>query len=97
MSVKLLAEHHMEFLGLKAGCTGSSVSTLAEMPDCWKSYVAVHLALLVLSSVSPGNFGAYHLVEQQRLRQACAKRQTCQSLSFTHTRSIDVDEDSIKI
>ena len=27
MSVKLLTEHHLEFLSLKVGCTGSSEST----------------------------------------------------------------------
>ena len=30
MSVKLLTEHHFEFLSLKGGCTGSSESTLAK-------------------------------------------------------------------
>ena len=28
MSVKLLTEHHLEFISLKGGCTGSSESTL---------------------------------------------------------------------
>ena len=36
MSVKLLTEHHLEFLSLKGGCTGSSESTLVKMPHCWK-------------------------------------------------------------
>ena len=40
MSVKLLAEHRLEFVGLKADCTGSSESTLVKMPYCWKSHVA---------------------------------------------------------
>ena len=43
MSVKLLTEHHLEFLSLKGGCTGSSESTLVKMPHCWKSHVAAHL------------------------------------------------------
>ena len=30
MSVKLLTEHHLEFLSLKGGCTGSSESTLGQ-------------------------------------------------------------------
>ena len=30
MSVKLLTEHHLEFLSLKGGCTGSSESTLVK-------------------------------------------------------------------
>ena len=37
MTVKLLTEHNLEFLGLKGGCTGLSESTLVEMPHCWKS------------------------------------------------------------
>ena len=39
MTVKLLTEHHLEFLSLKGGCTGSSESTLFKMPHCWKSHV----------------------------------------------------------
>ena len=37
MIVKLLTEHHLEFLSLTGGCTGSSESTLVKMPNCWKS------------------------------------------------------------
>ena len=36
MTVKLLNEHHLEFLSLKGGCTGSSESTLVKMLHCWK-------------------------------------------------------------
>ena len=39
MAVKLLTEHHLEFLSLKGGCTGSSESTLVKMPHCWKSHL----------------------------------------------------------
>ena len=45
MSVKLLTEHHLEFLRLKLGCTGSSESTLVKIPYCWKSHAAAHLFL----------------------------------------------------
>ena len=38
MIVKLLTEHHLEFLSLKEGCRGLSKSTLVEMPHCWKSH-----------------------------------------------------------
>ena len=38
MFVKLLTEHHLEFLSLKRGCRGSSESTLVIMPHCWKSH-----------------------------------------------------------
>ena len=43
MTVKLLTEHHLEFLSLKGGCTGSSESTLVKMPHCWKSHVTAQL------------------------------------------------------
>ena len=41
--VKLLTEHHLEFLSLKGGCTGSSESTFVKMPHCWKSHVTAHM------------------------------------------------------
>ena len=47
MSVKLLAEHHLEFLRLKGGCTGSSDSILVKIPHCWKSNVTAHIHLFV--------------------------------------------------
>ena len=48
MIVKLLTEHHLEFLSLKGGCRGSSESTLVKMPHCWKS----HLSYIVLNLTS---------------------------------------------
>ena len=46
MSVKLMTEHHLEFLSLKRGCTGSSESTLVKMPHCLKSCVAAQFSPL---------------------------------------------------
>ena len=43
MNVKLLTEHHLEFLSLKGGCTCSSESTLVKMPHCWQSHVTAHI------------------------------------------------------
>ena len=43
MIVKLLTEHHLEFLGLKGGCRGSSKSTLVKMSTCWKSHAAAQI------------------------------------------------------
>ena len=43
MSNKLLTEHHLEVLSLKGGCTGSSESTLVNMPYCWKSHDGANL------------------------------------------------------
>ena len=42
MIVKLLTEHHLEFLSLKGGCRASSESTLVKMSNCWKSDAAAH-------------------------------------------------------
>ena len=46
MIVKLLTEHHLEFLSLKGCCTGSSESTLVKMSNCWKSHVTAQFELL---------------------------------------------------
>ena len=43
MIVKLLTEHHLEFLSLKGGCRGSSESTNVKMPHCWKSHALAHI------------------------------------------------------
>ena len=46
MNIKLLTEHHLEFLSLKGGCTGLYEITLIKIPHCWKSHVAAHMSLL---------------------------------------------------
>ena len=43
MIIKLLTEHHFEFLSLKGGCRGSSESTLVKMSNCWKSHAAAQI------------------------------------------------------
>ena len=43
MSVKLLSEHHLEFLSLTGGYTGSCESTLVKMPHCLKSHVTAQI------------------------------------------------------
>ena len=45
MSVMLLTEHHLVFLSLIGGYTGSPDFTLVKMPHCWKSHVAAQIAL----------------------------------------------------
>ena len=52
MNMKLLTEHHLEFLSLKGGCTCSSESTHVKMPHCWKSHDAAHFV-----------FKTYHIQE----------------------------------
>ena len=43
MIVKLLSEHHLVFLSLKGGCTGSSESTHIKMPHCWLSILSPNI------------------------------------------------------
>ena len=45
MSVKLLTEHHLEFLSLKGSYRCLSESPLVKMSNCWKSHAAAHLSL----------------------------------------------------
>ena len=54
MGVKLLSEHHLEFLSLNGGCTGWSESTLVKMPHFWKSHVKAHIE--VEGAQGPGRF-----------------------------------------
>ena len=46
MTVKLLTDHHLEFLSLKGGCTGLSESTHVKTPHCWKSHVVAHFTCI---------------------------------------------------
>ena len=48
MTVKLLTEQHLEFLSLKGGCTGSSVSIHVKMPHFLKSYVTAQVSCIFL-------------------------------------------------
>ena len=56
MSVKVLPQHHLEFLSLKRGCIGSSESTLIKMPltlmeiTCHGSLVTVLWNMLICTS-----------------------------------------------
>ena len=52
MTVKLLTEHHLEFLSLKGGWTGSSESTLVKMPHYWKSHVTAQLLSFLVMLIS---------------------------------------------
>ena len=52
MTVKLLTKHHLEFLSLTGGCTGSSESTHVRMPNCLKSYATDHFIYSRVSSIS---------------------------------------------
>ena len=47
ITVKLLTEHHLEFLRLKGGCTGSSESKHVKMPLCCKLHATALLIYYV--------------------------------------------------
>ena len=56
MIVKILTEHHLEFLSLMGGggCRASSESTLVKMTHCWKSHVEAHICLNI-----KGKYGTF--------------------------------------
>ena len=54
MSVKLLTEHHLAFLSLKGGCTGSSESALVKMPHCWNQVSRLMLPCYIIESKQRG-------------------------------------------
>ena len=52
MIVKLLTEHHLEFLRLKAGYRGSSESTHVKMLYFWKSHALAQLYELLVAKAN---------------------------------------------
>ena len=59
MIVKLLTEHHLEFLSLKGGCRGSSESALVKMAHCWKSHALAQIStthIPLFSCADPESF-----------------------------------------
>ena len=57
MIVKLPTEHHLECLGLKGGCRGSSETTLVKMSHCWKSHVMAQIEYSLVLKKSVGTIG----------------------------------------
>ena len=43
LTVKQLTNHHLKFLSLAGGCTGSPELIFVKMPHCWKSHVAAQM------------------------------------------------------
>ena len=70
MIVKLLTEHHLEFLSLKGGCRGSSESTHVKMPHCWKSHVTAHISNY-LPLLAQGH--AYEMPDHVRRAHRCSQ------------------------
>ena len=57
MIVKLLTEHHLEFLSLKGGYRGLSESTHVKMPHCWKSQALAQIGENCNTSIIPHDKG----------------------------------------
>ena len=89
MIVKLLTEHHLEFLSLKGGCRGLSESTHVKMTHCCKSYATAHMSanenvVLIIWVLTQENL-SLGCWEQQRGRPASASAQSHQRLSYSLT------------
>ena len=52
ITIQLRTDHHLEFLSLKGGCTGSSESTVIKISHCWKSHVIAQMFLIDLMCAS---------------------------------------------
>ena len=82
MNVKLLTEHHLEFLSIKEGCTGSSESTLVKVPLCWKSHVVaqqnycpqIPVLLMISATYFNGGYATLMYCKFTKIN----KRQICQ-------------------
>ena len=44
LNIRLLTEHHLEFLNLNGGCTCLSESIHVKILHCWKSHVAAQFS-----------------------------------------------------
>ena len=69
MIVKLLTEHHLEFLSLKGGYRGSSESTHVKMPHFWKAHALAHIR--VTSSESKCLVTSQLICMTNKQKQAC--------------------------
>ena len=63
MTIKLLTEHHFEFLSLKGGCIGLSESIHVKMPHCWKSHVVSYIVIYVVDPLVRVGRGKLFCVE----------------------------------
>ena len=54
MAVKLLTEHHLEFLSLKGCLLGLSESTLVKILQCWESHVTANSVTISKGAVREG-------------------------------------------
>ena len=76
MIVKLLTEHHLEFLSLKGGCRGSSESIHVKMPHCWKSHALAQIQITPYAHMSSAfNLnGCFVCLQRNDVSKALCKR-----------------------
>ena len=70
MSVKLLTEHHLEFLSLKGGCTGSSRSTFIKIV---RDHMSRLKYFLYLNKTIADN-AEYTVIEKTNKIASCKRR-----------------------
>ena len=72
MIVKLLTEHHLEFLSLKGGCTCLSESTHIKIPHCWKSHAGAHIQIcVIIKCLTKGLHSTHHLHQRADKDHVC--------------------------
>ena len=68
MTVKLVTEHHLEFISLRRDCTGSSESTLVKMPHCLKTHAAAQMLSLCSSNSGDTAWKLLPIAEEYQLK-----------------------------
>ena len=91
MTVKLLTEHHLEFLSLKGDCTCSSENTLVKMPHCCKSHVVAQMHQF---HSMPYTTSLLCVTENWKLQQGCADMQARLHMRWLHWMIINFSCDS---
>ena len=75
MSVKVLTEHHLKFLSLKGGCTGSSEPTLVKMTHSWKSRDIAHIRKIqTYQQYISFRFREYDFLQDMRIFDPCLQK-----------------------
>ena len=75
-TVNLLTQHHLEFLNLKGGSTGSSESTFVKMPHCRKSHVTAHIWITNKRNIIKESY----IIHGQQYRKTLPKLRTLKLL-----------------
>ena len=80
MTVKLLTEHHLEFLSFKGGCRGSSESTHIKMPHCTR--LKLLFRSILLKGISNSIYNASASVLKDIIASPKMEKRICLPLSL---------------